>query len=388
MTTGMMKQGGFTLMGRIMILVLLSLIAYGTNSAPVIERHDLPLRHRITHRVSDTVRQVKTFLTGFVIGRFTGENEALELHQGPLDERWIDVEHPADGYIHDDQVSVDEMFGDEFPAEMVIPRGEWQKWITSNHAAGFSLTLYNDTINYQAPEHSCVSNATETAIRVTWNKQLGLNHTVKLSPMALYCRVNSRRWGGSNTIANLNEASTRGMVPEDTPENKRRFGDIVAHQNAVYFPASQLPDGWQDTAKHFRIVRAFRVRTAEQFASALLRGWPVVNGRSGHSICHLELVFRDGRYFSKYADSYGTARGDNGYLYDSESKWATNGAWCLVSVTMPDDVRFPARRKSAYWRTDHAQRPAPDRDPVPRAGRDLLAGRNDGRSADRWCLAA
>lgn len=342
---------GWGMTGKVTIICLLSLIAIGTNSTGTVERTDLPLRTRIARNIANRLSYVKTAIAWYTIGHFTGaEAEPAELMQGPLDDKWIDCEHPADGYI--DAGPDDDQYGDEFPAALIIPRGEWQQWITSNQAAGFSLTLYNDTLNYQAPEHSCVSNATETAIRVVRNRQLGLKHCVKLSPMSLYCRMNSHRWGGSNVFANLEEASSRGIVPEDTPENKQRFGSVVCHQNAVYFPASKLPAGWGNVAKHFRPLKFFRVRTSEQFASALLRGFPVVNGRSGHSICHLELVYRNGKFLSKYADSYGTNRGDGGYLYDTESKWATSGAWCLRSVTMPDDPAYPAGGNSGTWKAE------------------------------------
>ena len=346
-------KGSWGMTGKVLVIVLLAAIAIGTNADTSIERTDLPLRTRVAKKLGDGISRVKTAITWYTIGRFTAPRGAdlQELHQGPLDDKWIDCEHHADGCL--DPTADDERYGDEFPAALIIPRGEWQQWITSNQAAGFSLTLYNDTLNYQAPEHSCVSNATETAVRVVRNRQLGLKHVVKLSPMSLYCRMNSHRWGGSNVFANLEESSARGILPEDTPQNKTRFGSQVARQNAVYFPKSDLPAGWQNTAKHFRPLKFFRVSTKEQFASALLRGFPVVNGRSGHSICHLELVCRDGRFLSKYADSYGTQRGDGGYLYDSEEKWATSGAWCLLSVTMPDDPAHPAGKLKLSWSPSH-----------------------------------
>lgn len=352
MTTEHRCGGGWGMASKLTVVALLALIAIGTNTvdAPV-DRADLPLRVRIAQNIGDRISKIKSAAMWYTIGRFSEDEHPQALMQGPIDERLIDCEMPADGMIegHPD----DETFGDEFPQAMVIPRGEWQQWITSNQAAGFSLTLYNDTLNYQAPEHSCVSNATETAIRVVRNAQLGLAHRVKFSPMSLYCRVNSHRWGGSSMLKNLSESTSRGILPEDTPEQKLIFAH-TAHQNAVYFPARELPDGWEQTAKHFRPLLAYRVLTAEQFASALLRGWPVVNGRSGHSICHLELIARDGRFLSKYADSYGTARGDGGYLYDSESKWATGGAWCLVSVTCPDDPAKPAGDRVTHWRETDA----------------------------------
>jgi hypothetical protein len=324
--------------GKVIVISLLTLIAIGTNLDPV-ERTDLPARVRIFKKIRNGIATVKTAALWYTIGRFSDDPESQELHQGPLDESWIDCAHPADGFLDED---FPDKFGDEFPAALIVPRGEWQKWITSNQAAGFSLTLYNDTLNYQAPEHSCVSNATETAIRVVRNRQLGLAHTVKFSPMSLYCRVNPRRWGGSTMLGNLDEASARGILPEDTPQNKAVFADHVARQNAVYFPASEL----------------FRIRTAEQFASALLRGWPIVNGRSGHSICHLDLVYRNGKYLSKYADSYGTDRGDGGYLYDTESKWATSGAWCLVSVTCPDNPQSPTGKTTRSSSHEGSQKSA------------------------------
>jgi len=334
------QQSRFGMTSRVIVLVLISLFALANTSSPVsTDRTDLPLRTRIARRIGDGFRFVKTRVVWAMIGKtFLADDDPSALMQGPIDDEWIDAALPQDGLLKSSDE--EESFGDEFPPEMVIPREQWAARIAANQAARFSPTMYVSHMHFQAPEHSCVSNATTTAVEVVWFRQTG--YQVKLSPMSLYCRMNSRRWGGSSVFGNLIEAAERGILPEDTPGNRRLFGSHVTHENTPYFQASELPSGWESTAKHFRPLLFFRIRTKEQFATALLRGWPIVDGRDGHSICHLELVVKDGRFLSKYADSYGEGRGDGGYLYDSEGKWSTNGTWCLVSVAMPDNPRFPA----------------------------------------------
>jgi hypothetical protein len=61
---------------------------------------------------------------------------------------------------------------------------------------------------------------------------------------------------------------------------------------------------------------------------------PVVNGRGGHSICHVKPTKDSSRYLSKYRDSY------NRDLYDSEGM--TGNGYCIASVTMPNDPEKPA----------------------------------------------
>ena len=248
----------------------------------------------------------------------------------------IDVDFTPDGLLDSE-----ETFGSDFPDKWLVPRSSWRDMI--REIAEYRITLSNflEPLNNQNPESSCVSNATESCIRVIRNVSLGVQHSIKLSPMSLYCRVSSRRHSGSTMQDNLHESNERGLLPEDNPSNRAMF-HTVCHQNTPFFPSRELPDNWETTARHFRSHEWYQINSRQAFGSALLHRWPICYGRNGHSIAGMDLVFERGRYYCRYLDSYGTDHGENGYLYDSERQWSTHGAWCLRSVTLPHRPGKPA----------------------------------------------
>lgn len=250
----------------------------------------------------------------------------------------IDVRHQPSGYLGPG----DKTFGSAFRSEWLIDRKDWRDWYEQNEAASVSLKRYNLKINNQNPESSCVCNAAETCFRSIWARQLGVKWSIDLSPMSLYARICSSRHSGSYMVDALNEAKENGFLPESTEKNKRLFRHTL-HQNTPWIRESQLPSGWQQTAKHFRPLEWYRLPDdRDAFGSALLQGMPICYGRDGHSIAAMDLIWDNGRWLAVYAQSYGTETGDEGYQYDSERMWETDGAWCLRAVTLPDDPAKPA----------------------------------------------
>jgi hypothetical protein len=128
-----------------------------------------------------------------------------------------------------------------------------------------------------------------------------------------------------------------GLLPSNQHGQADKFAHVF-HENTPFVWPRSLPDGWQDTARHFRCLEWLRIDTAEQFGSALLHQYPVVYGRSGHSIVGEDMVYDGGRYLCRSCDSYGfNNRDGTGRIYDSERKWATSGAWACRVVTMFDE---------------------------------------------------
>ncbi len=252
----------------------------------------------------------------------------------------IDVQHAPSGYLGPG----DKTFGAEFKAEWLIPRSEWRDRIEARKKAGVSLKRYNLKINNQNPESSCVCNAAETAIRIIRTQQLGVKWSIDLSPMDLYARICSSRHSGSYMMDALNESKENGMLPEDTPKNRKIFRHVF-HQNTPWVRKSQLPQGAEITRRHFRPLEWYRLPSdRDAFGSAVLNDWPIVYGRDRHSICAVELDWEEDlkKFLVEYAQSYGTETGDRGYQYDSERNWETDGAWCLRASTVPDDPAKPA----------------------------------------------
>lgn len=252
----------------------------------------------------------------------------------------IDVTHQFDGWIDSAE---DLTCGAPFPDRLLIPRSEWRDRIEARKTAGHSLKRYNNKINNQRPESSCVYNAAEECLRLRRNLALGIAHAIDLSPMSGYCRVARSRHSGSSVAGAQAELSTRGLLPEDTARNRALFRH-VCHQNSPFIRESQLPDGWELTGRHFVVDEWLRIADRDQFGSALLQDLPICYGRGGHSITAIDLLWDDGRraYLCEYLDHYGPERGNGGYLYDTERMWATGGAWACLTTSLPDDPLRPA----------------------------------------------
>lgn len=254
----------------------------------------------------------------------------------------IDVDHRFGGWI---ESSEDKTFGSAFPDSFLVPRDEWRDRIHEREEAGHSLKNYHPYVYNQHPESSCVYNAAAGCLTIRRNIQLGEKWQVVLSPMSGYGQVARYRHSGSTMWGALGWTSEHGLLPSD------RYGGRFPHEFHENRPFDRrLPDGWEDTARHFRAIEWFRVDSREQFASALLHDMPICYGRSGHSICAEDLIYDTGRrrFYVRYCDSYGLGRGDDGRLYDSERMWATGGAWACRQVTQPDDPAtfFPRDRNA------------------------------------------
>lgn len=236
----------------------------------------------------------------------------------------------------------------QFRAEWIIPRAEWKDRIEQAEREKTALPFFRKARNNQSPESSCVYNAAEVVSGTMRNVMLGEKWSVKSSPMSGYCRATKRRNSGSTmwgALQNL-KAGVRGngFLPEKNPRNIAMFGDFCVHQNTPFIPNNgqgHFPEGWEDIAQWFTVVEWYSIDSYEEFISALIRGWGVCYGRSGHSIAGMQAVWHKNQAICKYLDSYGHGRGEDGYLFDSPNKMATGGAWCCREVILPPNLARP-----------------------------------------------
>lgn len=267
----------------------------------------------------------------------------------------VDVVHQWDG-MNPDGYADDELYSagvQPFPESQRVPRNVWDDMIAEQDKYKSSALDYSARFTHQGASHECVAHASTQAFEMAWNAQFAsLKYAFYGAPLATYTRITGgRQWGGSNVMDAIREMMARGVIPEhDGPEWLGGKGGQVKHFKATvhqtsgrseeHWPTkgwireSQFADGWEQTARHFRVLTAFTIPDREAHASALLRKWPIVNGRQGHSIPHGKLVKSSGRYLSKYRDSY------NRDLYDSENLWG--GGYCIAVVTAPDNPLKPA----------------------------------------------
>jgi hypothetical protein len=222
----------------------------------------------------------------------------------------------------------------EFPQEMYVPRKDWDDWIREND------------------KHECVYHCRTQCFETTYNQIVGMEHCVWTSPLAGYFYDKGPRgqWGGANVNESLNHAMSVGMLPEcDGPEwlgsnngQTKLFKHTMIQTSGTGKPhwethgwPKALPEGWEQTGRHFRVREAFWIPNTDAHVSAILRRRAVGNGRSGHSIPHVRIV-KDpsGNYLSRYKDSYDVFRHD--------SLRMTGGGYCINLVTTPDDPLKPA----------------------------------------------
>ena len=275
-----------------------------------------------------------------------------------IDPKTIDVDFQFDGLL-EGFPNEEEMLRAEvakpFPREWLIDKSEWRDRLEEHKKYGTFAEAYSGRHLNQGPNsHECVSHASTHCFETTYNRQMaGLGHQVWFSPLALYTRVTGgRRWGGSNVISTMYEmmSDDGGMLPEhDGPDGKNTQYEKFKHtvhqtsgRSEQWWPTKgwikprELPDGWRSTAEHFRCLEVYTIPSMEAHMSALLGGpsMGVCNGRNGHSIAHLSAVYDNGRWYSRYKDSYDVFRHDSLRLL--------GGGYCIRAVTMPHDPKNPA----------------------------------------------
>lgn len=205
-------------------------------------------------------------------------------------------------------------------------------------ANGGGADMFVSRIYDQGQEGSCVANACCQANEIVQAKQFGIENVIPLSAISLYKRIGRSASSGASVSDGLKEMETRGVLPLDTPENRKRFKHVMPNTGF----RQKMPDGWEPTAGMFEGVEATIIRKEDELWTALCRQEPVVVGRSGHSICYCRPM-RDGRGRKvKYANSWGNW-GDKGFGYDSQRMIASSARWAFALRT----VRVPTWRLAA-----------------------------------------
>lgn len=263
----------------------------------------------------------------------------------PIDQNLIDVVpdqwRPGDqfgGWIESEE---DLTFGADFPDTFLVPRSEWKDRCAERKKLGYSLGNFYGYVYNQSPESSCVHNSAAACMGIRRCVSLGEKYRIVTSPMSSYSQVARSRNSGSTMWGAMEYLTEHGQLPASTFGQDKIFKHTF-HENTPF--NRKLPDGWEVTARHFRVMPDgwFKISSREQFASALFNDMPICYGRRGHSICAEDVIDEGKRFLVSYRDSYSTKRGNNGRLYDTESNWGTGGAWCCHSVRLPSDPKKPA----------------------------------------------
>lgn len=211
----------------------------------------------------------------------------------------------------------------------LIERPEWKGHIEAADESGGMLDKRVTRIYDQRRTVSCTSNASGQATEIVDCGQRGPDMVVFKSAMSLYCRVGGPS-SGSSVDANLRELKSRGILPLATPENSKIYKHVMKNvPDSGSF--ERAPAGYEETAKNFKVDEYYEIRSLIGFATAILLGFPVVYGRSGHAICAVRMVLVNGTIKWKYANSWHESWGDKGFGYDSESM-IRSGAYYAFAI--------------------------------------------------------
>lgn len=263
-----------------------------------------------------------------------------------IDDRFIDVDFRTDPrYVFGDTGR--KTFGRVFAQRLkdaipLVPRSQWEAEFEKTQAAGGGAERLVTRIYDQGSEGSCVANASSQAHEIVQAKEFGKDKVVHLSAISLYKRIGRSPQSGSSCDDALDEGTTRGILPLDTPENRARFGDAVMPNTGFYKP---YPANWEPTAKFFRYVERLIIEDMDEMGTALANQLPVVVGRQGHSICYVGQIWKNGRRLAPYPNSWsmawGAPMGDmpGGFGFDSENQIAMSADWAFALRTITNPSR-------------------------------------------------
>ena len=236
------------------------------------------------------------------------------------------------------------VFGDSSPIfeevfrEKVIPRNEWDAMydeIRPNYSR-MKTWQYN-----QRNEGTCTANAMGGTMSYAYNRQFGLS--VAPCPTTMYRHCGRSANSGSSTVCILKRARDHGTLLIDHEQSKDLLRQLKLDPTHVA-PATgwnaHIPRGsMEETAIHFRIDEFYEISTIDGFFSALLHGFGILYGRSGHAIHGVDIVKRSGKWTCKYDNSWGNW-GDNGFGYDSidylkRTNASRYGAFAVQTMVSP-----------------------------------------------------
>jgi len=170
-----------------------------------------------------------------------------------------------------------------------IPRDKWPGLIGK-----VSLRKHVRQVLDQDGVGSCATESTTQAVMVC-RDVAGLPFTL-LNPWSIYRVTSGGRDRGSNIDSNLEFARDTGILPES------------------YWPRSKgwrasPPTGWKDVAAQHRVREFFDISSILELGTALLTGYAVVFGWSGHSVLATSLLSTTK---IEYCNSWAKLWGDEG----------------------------------------------------------------------------
>lgn len=269
-----------------------------------------------------------------------------------IDPRFIDAHFPSfEEYVPGDlsPESIEERealcaamptYEDAFPP---IPSSQWVEISRETEAQNAGIEWLISRIFNQSSEGSCVYNQLGQQIEICEAKQFGKANVIPVSPISGYQQNARSASSGSTVNGSLAYGKSHGLVPLDTPENRKIFGDAVMPHTGF---RAKRPAGADEAALNFRIDESFVIRTYEGLVSAGLRGDTAGVGRQGHSICYLRPTFKSSSvnslmypYVNSWKELWGFAMAGfkGGFGADTPRQVQMSAGWAfsVTSVVVP-----------------------------------------------------
>lgn len=250
----------------------------------------------------------------------------------------------------------------DFPQALWIEPSDWADKARENDKYKTWPMNYVDRYTNQNPTHECTAHSLRANFEACRNRMRAVNFadgpkkgfryeesavsgSVWLSPLSIYAEANPRQWGGANVRQVMEIACKRGMLPEKIQPHDYGFKhDLVGttgqgnnnQSSGNWVSVSRFPEGWQETAKHFKPLEVIFPGSWEEAVCLVLHGYAVSVGRSGHAIPWMQ--WNPTSQVMAYPDSYDVTRYDS--LRTVKSAWG--GSFAIASVTVPDDWSKPA----------------------------------------------
>jgi hypothetical protein len=223
---------------------------------------------------------------------------------------------------------------DEICGSDMVPRSEWKarSEATWPHFRGSVVQIYS-----QGNEGSCVGFSICQGIETTLTRNYGRRHWVSLSGMSLYKRIGRTAGSGAYIPDGITQATQFGVLPVNSDVNRSSYDHT--HPRTGFSRA--LPSGWQSTGRLFRITKAAKAQGSEMISSALLKKRVGIVGRQRHAMPYAGLVFSGNSPLAAAANSWGVNRGDQGWVYDSESIFRNLVMYVILEVSTRPDLDIP-----------------------------------------------
>ncbi len=249
----------------------------------------------------------------------------------------------------------------DFPDSYWIEPKDWPDKARDNdkhHTWGMN---YLDRYTNQSPTHECTTHSLRANAEAARNRMLGIifpegpkknyryeesqRGSVWMSVSSVYDEANPRKWGGANVRQVLEIAVRRGFLPDKMQPRDYGFKHTMVGTNGkgnsnqssgAWVALRNFPDGWKETAKHFKPLEVIFPSSYEQAVCLVLNGLLVSVGRNGHAIPWAQWNAKEEAM--AYPDSYEVTR------YDSKRtvKSAWKGSFAIDTMTAPDSWERPA----------------------------------------------